>query len=215
MDESLPRMYIAATQHVLRRRQVTEKLRIVVVEKDRERALMIVDGLRDSGDYDVTVIGDETGLARRIKQVGPDVVLVGLEDPNRDVLDALTLASNPVDRPVAMFVDRLDDNVMRSAIDAGVSAYVVNGLTRERVRPVLLAAIAHFHMVSRLRSELQATRAALEERKTIDRAKGMLMKVKGISEEEAYAMLRRTAMDQGKKLADVASSLITAAALLK
>ncbi len=194
---------------------MTDKLRIAVVEKDRDRALMIIDGLRDAGDYEVTVIGDETGLARRISQIAPDVVLVGLENPNRDVLDALTLASNPTDRPVAMFVDRSDDQVMRSAIDAGVSAYVVDGLTRERIRPVLLAAIARFHMVSRLRAELQATKAALEERKTVDRAKGMLMKVRGISEEEAYATLRRTAMDQGKRLVDVADALITAAALLK
>ena len=183
--------------------------------KDRDRALMIVDGIRDAGNYEITVIGDVTGLARRLAALAPDVVLIDLESPDRDVLDALTLASAPSDRPVAMFVDRSDDGVMRAAIDAGVSAYVVGGLSRERIRPVLTAAIARFHMVARLRAELAATKAALEERKVVDRAKGMLMKAKGISEEEAYAALRRAAMTQGRKVADIAHALLTAADLLK
>jgi two-component system, response regulator / RNA-binding antiterminator len=194
---------------------VGPKLHIAVVEQDRERALMIVDGLRDAGDYDVTVIGDVAGLARRLAALAPDVVLIDLESPDRDVLDALTIAATPADRPVAMFVDRSDDAVMRAAIEAGVSAYVVGGLARERIKPVLTAAIARFHVVARLRTELAATRAALEERKLVDRAKGMLMKLKGLSEEEAYALLRRTAMDQGRKLVEVAAALITAAELLK
>ena len=194
---------------------MTATLRIAVVEKDRDRALMIIDGLRDAGDHDVTVIGDDTGLARRLAAIAPDVVLIDLENPSRDILEELTLASGPSERPVAMFVDRSDDGVMRAAIEAGVSAYVVGGLSRERIRPVLTAAIARFHMVARLRSELAATKAALEERKTVDRAKGMLMKAKGIGEDEAYALLRRAAMDQGKKLAEVAAALIVAAELLK
>jgi response regulator NasT len=191
------------------------RLSIAVVEEDRERALMIVDGLRDAGEYEVTVIGDATGLARRVAALQPDVVLIDLESPDRDVLDALTLAAGPADRPVAMFVDRSDDAVMRAAIEAGVSAYVVGGLSRERIRPVLTAAIARFHMVARLRAELATTRAALEERKLVDRAKGMLMKARGIGEDEAYALLRKAAMDQSKKLGEVAAALITAAELLK
>jgi two-component system, response regulator / RNA-binding antiterminator len=194
---------------------LADRLRIAVVEKDRDRALMIIDGLRDAGDHVVTVIGDDTGLARKLAALDPDVVLIDLQNPNRDVLEALTIASGPSERPVAMFVDRSDDQVMRAAIEAGVSAYVVAGLARERIRPVLTAAIARFHMVARLRSELEATKAALEERKTVDRAKGLLMKAKGIGEEEAYALLRRTAMDQGKKLSEIAGALITASELLK
>lgn len=190
-------------------------LHIAVVERDRERALMIVDGLRDAGDFKVTVIGDETGLARRLAALEPDVVLIDLESPDRDVLEALTMASAPADRPVAMFVDRSDEAVMRSAIEAGVSAYVVGGLSRERIKPVLTAAVARFHVMARLRSELAATRAALEERKLVDRAKGMLMKARGLDEGEAYALLRRTAMDQGKRISEVAAALITAAELLK
>jgi two-component system, response regulator / RNA-binding antiterminator len=204
-------MRAAAVQH----RPMTARLTIAVIEQDHERALMIVDGLRDAGDYEITVLGDVTGLARKLAALSPDVVLIDLESPDRDVLDALTLATAPVDRPVAMFVDRSDDAVMRAAIEAGVSAYVVGGLSRERIRPVLQAAIARFHMVARLRSELAATKAALEERKLVDRAKGMLMKAKGLSEEEAYGALRRTAMAQGRKVADVAQALITAADLLK
>ena len=138
------------------------KLSIAVVEEDRERARMIVDGLRDAGDYEITVIGDVSSLARRLSALAPDVVLIDLASPDRDVLDALTLAASPVERPVAMFVDRSDDGVMRAAIEAGVSAYVVGGLSRERVLPVMKAAIARFHVVARLRAELAATRAALE-----------------------------------------------------
>ena len=193
---------------------MADRLRIVVVEKDRDRAMMIIDGLQDTGDHDVTVIGDDTGLARKLAAIDPDVVLIDLENPNRDVLEALTLASSPQERPVAMFVDRSDEQVMRAAIEAGVSAYVVAGLARERIRPVLTAAIARFHMVARLRSELDATKAALEERKTVDRAKGLLMKAKGIGEDEAYALLRKTAMDQNRRVADVAQALVTAAGLL-
>lgn len=191
------------------------RLSIAVVESDRDRALMIVDGLRDAGDHEVTVIGDVSGLARRLAALQPDVVLIDLESPDRDVLEALTLASAPTDRPVAMFVDRSDETVMRAAIEAGVSAYLVGGLSRERIRPVLTAAIARFHVVARLRSELVATRAALEERKLVDRAKGMLMKARGIDEAAAYALLRRTAMDQGRRIAEVAAALITVAELLK
>jgi response regulator NasT len=190
-------------------------LKIAVVERDRERALMIVDGLREAGDYDVTVIGETTGLARKLAEFAPDVVLIDLENPSRDVLEELTLAAGPKERPVAMFVDRSEDQVMRDAIEAGVSAYVVDGLKRERIRPVLNAAIARFHMISRIRSELDATRAALEERKVVDRAKGMLMKARGIDEAEAYALLRGAAMNQGRKIGEVAAALIMASELLK
>ena len=194
---------------------MSSTLKIAVVEADRDRALMIVDGLREAGDYDVTVIGDMTGLARKLAEFSPDVVLIDLENPSRDVLEELTLATGPTERPVAMFVDRSADQVMRAAIEAGVSAYVVDGLKRERIRPVLNAAIARFHMIARIRSELEATRAALEERKVVDRAKGMLMKARGIDEAEAYALLRGTAMNQGRKIGEVAAALIMAAELLK
>ncbi|MDZ7909156.1 MAG: ANTAR domain-containing protein [Gemmobacter sp.] len=192
-----------------------EQLSIVVVEKDRDRALLIVDALREAGDLRITVIGEESGLARKIAEQRPDLVLIDLRSPSRDVLEELALASGPMDRPVAMFVDRSDTGLTRAAIEAGVSAYVVDGLRPERIRPILDAAIARFHMFSRMRSELAATRAALEERKVIDRAKGLVMRAKGIGEDEAYGLLRKAAMDQGKRLVDVAQAIVTAADLLR
>ncbi|MGP3698532.1 ANTAR domain-containing response regulator [Rhodobacter sp. NSM] len=192
-----------------------QTLSIVIVERDRERALLIVDALRQAGDFDIFVIGDETSLARRIAERKPDLVLIDLADPSRDVMEELTLASGPLDRPVAMFVDRSDPALTRAAIEAGVSTYVVDGLRADRIRPILDAAIARFQMFHRMRTELEATRAALEERKVIDRAKGFLMRMRGIGEDEAYALLRRTAMDQKKRIAEVAQALVMTADLLK
>jgi len=191
-----------------------KNLSIIIVEKDRDRALQIVDGLKASGDHTITVIAEESGLARQIASLDPDVVLIDMANPSRDALEELALASGPMERPVAMFVDRSDGALTKAAIEAGVSAYVVNGLQQDRLTPILDAAITRFHMVSRMRTELAATRRALEERKTIDRAKGILMKARGISEDEAYALLRKAAMDQGRKVAEVAEALVNTAGLL-
>ncbi|EPX82568.1 ANTAR domain-containing response regulator [Salipiger mucosus] len=193
---------------------MSDALSIVVVETDRDRALLIVDSLRDAGAFDVHVISEPTGLARKILARQPDVVLIDLESPSRDTLEELALASGPLDRPVAMFVDRDNEGLTDAAIEAGVSAYVVDGLQRQRVKPILDAAIARFRMFQRMRTELAETKRALEERKVIDRAKGMLMKARGVDEDEAYALLRKTAMDQGRRVAEVAQALVTAAGLL-
>ena len=190
-------------------------LSIVVVEKDRERALMIVDGLREAGAFDVHVIAEDSGLARKIALRNPDLVLIDAGNPSRDVLEDLTLATAPMERPVAMFVDQSDAAMTKAAIEAGMSAYVVDGLRPERIKPILDAAIARFHMVHKMRVELAETRRALEERKVIDRAKGILMRARGIGEDEAYVLLRKAAMDQGKKVADLAQALVMATDLLK
>lgn len=190
------------------------RLSIVVVETDRERALLIVDSLREAGDYEISVISEVTGLARHVARFRPDVVLADITNPSRDMLEELTLASGPLDRPVAMFVDRDDLGLTKAAIEAGVSAYVVDGLRPDRIKPILDAAIARFHMFQRMRVELETTKRALEERKVIDRAKGLLMKARGIDEDAAYALLRKAAMDQGRKLVEVAEALVTAAGLL-
>ena len=194
---------------------MSKSLSIVVVERDRERALMIVDGLREAGEFDVFVIGEETGLARRIAERNPDLVLIDAGNPSRDVLEDLTTATVPMQRPVAMFVDQSDAATTKAAIEAGMSAYVVDGLRAERLKPILDAAIARFHMMQRMRVELTETRRALEERKVIDRAKGILMRNRGIGEEEAYGLLRKAAMDQGKRLVDLAQALVMATDLLK
>ena len=135
-----------------------DKLSIVVVESDRERALLIVDSLRETGDYDIFVLSEVTGLARRIQERNPDLVLVDISSPTRDMLEEMALASGPLDRPVAMFVDRSDDSLTKAAIEAGVSAYVVDGLRADRIKPILDAAIARFHMFHRMRAELAATK---------------------------------------------------------
>ena len=134
-------------------------------------------------------------------------MLIDAGNPSRDVLQDLTLACAPMDRPVAMFVDHSDAALTQAAIEAGVSAYVVDRLRPERIKPILDAAIARFHMMQRMRLELTETRRALEERKVIDRAKGILMRARGIDEDEAYGLLRKAAMDQGKKLADMAQEI--------
>tara|TARA_R110002124_G_scaffold233235_6_gene398394 strand:+ start:48301 stop:48885 length:585 start_codon:yes stop_codon:yes gene_type:complete len=189
-------------------------LSIIVVEADRDRALQIVDSLRLAGDFDIQVIAEPTSLARQIQARQPDVVLIDIENPSRDILEELALASGPMDRPVAMFVDRTEEGLSTAAIEAGISAYVVDGMKPDRLKPVLDAAIARFRMFQRMRTELAETKKALEERKVIDRAKGMIMKARGVGEDEAYALLRRTAMDQNKRMADVAQALVTAAGLL-
>lgn len=191
-----------------------KRLSIVVIEPDPERAAPIVDGLHEIGDHDIRIISEETGLARHVAECQPDIVLIDLANPSRDILEEMTLASGPTERPVAMFVDRSDENLTRAAVEAGISAYVVDGLRPERIKPVLDAAIARFHMFQRMRTELAATRAALEERKVIDRAKAVLMKARGIDEEAAYALLRKTAMDQGKRVPEIARQLVLAAELL-
>ena len=189
---------------------MAEALTIVVVEEDRDRAIAVVDALKASDDCEVYVIGNVSGLARQIAAHEPDVVLIDIDNPTRDMLEELTLASGPLERPVAMFVSGAAGGLARAAVEAGVSAYVVDGLKPDRLKPVMDAAIARFQMVRQMRTELAETRRALEERKVIDRAKGVLMKARGVGEDEAYALLRKAAMDQGRKVADVAEALVTA-----
>ena len=189
-------------------------LRIVIVEQDRDQAGAIVDALRDACACDVFVLSDPSGLARQIAACSPDMVLIAVDNPTRDMMEELTLASGPLERPVAMFVSGNSDGLAESAIEAGVSAYVVDGLAPSRVKSVIDTAIARFSMVRQMREELAETRRALEERKVIDRAKGLLIKAKKIDEDAAYALLRKTAMDQGRRVADVAEALVTAARML-
>lgn len=193
---------------------MAERLSIVVVEKDRDKAILIVDALMAADDYDISVIGDETGLARKIAARAPDIVLIDAGNPSRDQLEELTLASAPLERPVAMFVTGASGSLARAAVEAGVSAYIVDGLQPERLKPVLDTAIARFQMFRQMRTELAETKRALQERKVIDRAKGLLMRAHSVPEDQAYALLRKAAMDQGKRVAEVAEALVIAAKLL-
>ncbi|MGV1793713.1 ANTAR domain-containing response regulator [Rhizobium sp. A37_96] len=189
-------------------------LNVLVIDENSIRASIIEIGLREAGYDDVTIIADMNGLARRIMEINPDVIVIDIENPNRDMLESIFQISRAVKRPIAMFVDKSDEASIEAAVEAGVSAYIVDGLKQERVRPILKMAIARFNAFSRLSRELEETRSELESRKVIDRAKGLLMRSRGLSEEDAYALLRRTAMNQNRKIAEIAQSLVTAANLL-
>src|SRR5262245_19096960 len=154
-------------------------------------------------------------LLARIYQIDPDVILIDLENPSRDVLEQMFQVSRVVKRPVAMFVDQADSASIQASVDAGVSAYIVDGLKKERIKSILDLCISRFNAFSRLQSELERPKSALEERKVIERAKGILMKAKNLAEEQAYGLLRRTAMNESRKIAEVAQSVVTAAELLK
>jgi two-component system, response regulator / RNA-binding antiterminator len=190
-------------------------LKIVIVDKNPIRAAILVDGLREAGHVHVVHIDEMLNLLARIYAIDPDVILIDLENPSRDVLEQMFQVSRAVKRPVAMFVDQSDTASIEAAVDAGVSAYIVDGLKKERMKHILDLCISRFNAFSRLQTELDRTRTVLEERKAIDRAKGILMKVKNLTEDEAYRLLRKTAMNENKKIADVAQSVITAAELLK
>jgi len=189
-------------------------LSILIIDENRLRASVIEAGLREAGHDNLTVIHDVTGIARRIAEIEPDVIVISLENPNRDMLENMFQLSRAVKRPIAMFVDRSDQAAIEAAVDAGVSAYIVDGLKQERVKPILDMAISRFNAYSRMARELEAARSELENRKLIDRAKGILMATRGLSEGAAYALLRKTAMSQNRKISEIAESLITAAGLL-
>jgi response regulator NasT len=189
-------------------------LSILIIDENRLRAAVIEDGLRDAGYTKLTIVHDVAGIARRIADLSPDVIVIDLENPNRDVLESMFQLSRAVKRPIAMFVDRSDQAAIEAAVDAGVSAYVVDGLKRERVKPILDMAISRFNAFARMSRELEEARSQLESRKLVDRAKGILMKTRGLSEADAYGLLRKTAMNQNRKISEIAESLITAAGLL-
>ncbi|OLP46045.1 ANTAR domain-containing response regulator [Rhizobium oryziradicis] len=189
-------------------------LTILVIDENTIRASIIEEGLREAGHLRVTVIHDVNGIARSIEQLTPDVIIIDLENPNRDMLEHLFQLTRSVSRPIAMFVDRADTESIAAAVDAGVSAYIVDGLKKERVKPILDMAVMRFRAFDRLRRELTDAKTALTERKVIERAKGILMKMRGLSEEEAFALLRQTAMNEKKKMVDIAQSVVTAASLL-
>ena len=193
---------------------MTGDLKILVIDEDPVRAAILKEGLSDGGHLCVEWIADTSNLYARISALDPDVVLIDLENPNRDVLEQMFQVSREVKRPIAMFVDQSDTAMITASVDAGVSAYIVDGLRKERIKPILDMTISRFNAFSRLQRELDDTKTQLEERKIIDRAKGILMRQKGIGEDEAYALLRRNAMNQNKKISEIAASVVTAADLL-
>ncbi|MDP2409703.1 MAG: ANTAR domain-containing protein [Pseudolabrys sp.] len=190
-------------------------LKIAIVDESPVRAAILEDGLREAGFTLVERIGETRNLLARVYALDPDVILIGLENPSRDVLEQMFQMSRAVKRPVAMFVDQSDSASIEAAVDAGVSAYIVDGLKKERITSILDLCISRFNSFARLQAELDKAKDALEDRKIIDRAKGVLMKARNCTEEEAYALLRKTAMNENKRIAEIAQSVLTAAEMFK
>lgn len=189
-------------------------LSILIIDENRIRASIIEDGLREAGHSRVAVIHDVNEVGRTIQSAMPDVIVIDLENPKRDTLEHFFSLSRAIQRPIAMFVDRSDGAMIEKAVEAGVSAYVVDGLKKERVKPILDMAISRFNAFARLARELEQARSELEDRKLVEQAKGILMRTRNLSEADAYALLRSTAMNQNRRMVDIAQSLVTAAALL-
>lgn len=207
---------------------MTEPLRIVVVAPDlvvsdptdeheiqqaeRSRSLRI--GLLENGFNLVATLPADVFLADRIAQLQPDLVIVDAESAARDALEHVVMATRDERRPIVMFTNDADTSHVKAAVAAGVTAYVVAGLAPERIRPILDVAMARFQHEEALRRELADARTELNQRKLIDRAKGLLMERGGLSEQQAYDKLRKAAMDRGLKLVQVAQRIIDAAELL-
>jgi response regulator NasT len=189
--------------------------KIAIVDENPIRAAILEEGLREAGFTAVEHVGEMNNLLARIYQIDPDVILIDLENPSRDVLEQMFQVSRAVRRPIAMFVDQSDSASIQASVDAGVSAYIVDGFRKDRIKSIIDLCISRFNAFSKLQDELERTKTALEERKVIDRAKGILMKAKGLSEDEAYVLMRSTAMREKKKIAEIAQSVITASELLR
>ena len=189
-------------------------IRVLIVDDSAERAALIVAGLVASGCEVLARLAGRADLHDKLNSFEPDVIIVSMECPDRDALEDMSRITSQRPRPTVMFVDRSDNESIRAAVQAGVSAYVVGGLSPERVRSVLEVAIARFNEFQALRQELETAKESLEERKVIERAKGLLMKSRGLSEDAAFHQLRRMAMDRKMRLAAVAREVVAAAELL-
>jgi len=189
-------------------------MRIAIVDESASRASIIEEGLAQLPDSELFVLTERLGLMAKIEEIAPDVVLIDLGNPSRDVLEEYFAVSRAVARPIAMFVDESDEEAIGASIDAGVSVYVVDGLAASRIRSVLDLAMRRFQAFARLQGDLAAAQGKLAERDAIDRAKRILMQSKGVTEPEAYAELRRKAMSSNRRIAEIAEAVVTAHDLL-
>ena len=189
-------------------------MRIAIIDTSFSRAAIIVEGLRDAGLTDVVSIDPQAPILAQLETARPEVVLVTLENPSRDVLEDYFAMSRALARPIAMFVDQTDEAATAAAVDAGVSAYIVDGLTKSRIKPVLDLAIRRFQAFARLQEELHEAKSALADRTVIDKAKSILIKRRSLDEPAAYALLRNHAMRTNRRIAEVAEAIVTSDALM-
>lgn len=191
-----------------------QSLRVVVMDDDPDRARSVKQAL-EAGDVEVVaVLGSGLELLSRIDALAPDLLIADIDNPDRDMLEGLRRVGQACNRPVVMFAQDGRAETIRAAVEAGVAAYVVNGLQPDRVRPVIEVAIAQFAQFQELRAELDKARTSLAERKLVEKAKGILMKSRACGEDEAYAAMRKMAMHQKSRLVDIANKIIAAAELL-
>ena len=183
-----------------------------ITQAERSRSLRI--GLLENGFNLVAVLPADTFLNERLTQLQPDMIIVDAESQARDALEHVVVATRDARRPIVMFTNDNDTSHVKDAVAAGVSAYIVAGLSSERIRPILDVAMARFQHEQALRQELADTKVELRDRKVIDRAKGMLMQRQGLSEQAAYDKLRKTAMDKSLKVVEVAQRMLDVADLL-
>jgi response regulator NasT len=187
---------------------------ILVIDEAQQRAVEICSGLIRAGHQVAAVLPSALELIERIEEIRPDIILIETESPSRDTLEHLSVMSRTMPRPVVIFASDGDSGTIRSAIKAGVAAYVVDGFDIDRLKPVVDVAVARFEEHQALRNELAAASRKLSDRKIIEKAKGILMKTRGMNEDAAYATLRKLAMERSQPLARVAASLVDMAGLL-
>ena len=187
---------------------------VLVIDESQQRAVEICTGLIQAGHQVAAVLPSALELVARIEEIKPDIILIETESPSRDTLEHLGVMNRDMPRPVIMFSQDDDQDTIRSAIRSGVAAYVVDGFDIDRLRPVVDVAVAHFEEHQALKRELAETSRKLSERKVIERAKGILMKSRGMDEEAAYGALRKLAMERSQPLAKVAGNVVDMAELL-
>jgi response regulator NasT len=190
-------------------------MRVLVIDPDKARAALVAEGLAGVKPLEVRSAPSFEAAEGEIAQFAPDVIVIACDSPDRDTLESLRGQTLHNPRPVVMFVDRSAPGLADAAIEAGVAAYVVDGLSAKRVRPILEVALTRFQLMQKLRSDLTKAQADLAARKSIDRAKGLLMKERGLDEDAAYQLLRKLAMDAGRPMGAVAADLIAFASVLK
>ena len=190
------------------------KLRVMLVDDHADRAALLERALAGAGYQVVATVAAGEDLYRRVAEIQPDVVIIDMESPGRDTLEHMRNISRDQPKPIVMFADNSDRAMIEAAVQAGVSAYIVDGLSGKRVKPIVEVAIARFKEFQALRRELEQAKTTLAERKTIERAKGILMKQRGWTEEQAYQALRKMAMDRNLRVAEVANQVIAMAELL-
>jgi len=190
------------------------RMRVLIVDESPERSAVLREGLERAGYEVAAALAAPIELLRAVEQVRPDVIIIDTDSPSRDVLEHVVIISRDEPRPIVMFSSDDAPDTIRDAVRAGVSAYVVDGLDAARVKSIVEVAVARFGEYQRLREELADANQKLEERKLVERAKGILMKARGMDEDEAFQALRRMAMDRGKRLGEIAQQLIDMADFL-